>query len=231
MVTHDHSPWSQAGFRPCVPDAPGPWAPDDRFSSRLARQVGIGPWIPSELAFLFGLAYLDKSQTLVEPAGNWVVFLDTEAEGNADRHGLCLEVLDDGSAYAMALNIGKQLNAAQLDVVGGAGNPQSADALVIDLDHAGRAVGNLAPDLLHRPLTEALAPLPFVEVIRKAVLSPCGLNDHVGEKPDVFGSSWPYVVTEHRGMLSLLIVGRLTNFWCPGGGCQHAVVPDPCPIG
>jgi len=66
--------------------------------------------------------------------------------------------------------------------------------------------------LLHRPLTEALAPLPFVEVIRKAVLSPCGLNDHVGEKPDVFGSSWPYVVTEHRRMLSLLIVCRLTNF-------------------
>jgi len=52
-------PGLRLGFGLACPMRRGRGAPDDRFSSRLARQVGIGPWIPSELAFLFGLAYLD----------------------------------------------------------------------------------------------------------------------------------------------------------------------------
>lgn len=73
----------------------------------------------------------------------------------------------------------------------GAGNPYSADALVIHLDHAGRPAGVVAPDLPHGPLTEVGPPLPFVKAVRQAALSPRGLDDHVGEEPDVLGSSRP----------------------------------------
>jgi hypothetical protein len=168
--------------------------------------------MPSEPAFLFGFAYLDQSQTFIQPAGIWVIFLDAKIEGEAGRCGLCLEVLDDSGAYAVALDTGKKLNAAELDVAGSAGDPQSADALAADLDDAGRAVGDLASDLLHRPLTEARTPSPFIEVVREAALRPRGLDDYIGEKPDVFGSGWPYVVTQHESMLSLLIVDGLVNF-------------------
>jgi hypothetical protein len=115
-----------------------------------------------ELGFLFGLAYLDESQTFVQPAGIRVVFLDSEVEWNAGRRGLCLEVLDDGGADAVALDIRKQLNAAELDAVGSAGNPQPAGALINDLDHAGRATGDVVADSPHRALSEALLPLRFI---------------------------------------------------------------------
>ena len=178
-----------------------------------------GRWVPSELAFPFGLVYLDESKAFVQPSGIWVVFLDAKVEGNAGCRGLCLEVLDDGGADAVALDIGEQLNAAQLDAVGGAGDPQSAGALIIDLYHASRAVGDLAPDLLKGPLTEALTPAPFVEAGRKAVLSSCCLDDHVGEEPDVFGCGWPYVVTEHGCMLS---PKRPVPIRVPAGGISAA---------
>jgi hypothetical protein len=111
----------------------------------------------------------------------------------------------------LTLDLGKQLNTAQLDAVGGAGNPQSADALAIDLDHL-RAVGAVAADLLRRPLSKAIPPSQLIEVVRNAALSSCGLEDNVGKEPDIFGSGLPYVVAEHRAMLSLLIADRLADF-------------------
>jgi hypothetical protein len=151
-----------------------------------------GGWrAPPETAFLSGLAYLSKSQTFVQLAGTRVVLLHIEVEGDAGRRCLCLEVLDDGGTYALTLDAGKQLNARELDVVNGAGDPQPADPLVIDLNHIGGGVRDLAPDLLRCPLAEALAPLPFVEVARKPALSPRSLDDHIGKEPDVPGSGWP----------------------------------------
>lgn len=158
--------------------------------------------MPAEPAFLFGFAYLDQSQAFIQPMGIRVIFLDAEIEGDADRCGLCLEVLDDSGAYAVALDSGKKLNAAELNAVGGAGDPQPADALAADLDHADGAAGDLGPDLLHRRLTEARTPSPFVEVVREAALGPRGLDDHIGEKPHVFGGGQPYAVNEHESMLS-----------------------------
>jgi hypothetical protein len=73
----------------------------------------------------------------------------------------------------------------------GTGDPQSADTLVAGLDHAGRAAGDLAADLLHGLLTELLAPFPLVEVRRDAALSTRRLEHHVGEKPGIFGGSCP----------------------------------------
>jgi hypothetical protein len=73
----------------------------------LMRRSRRGRGIPPELEFLVSLADLDESQTVVEPAGIWVVFLDIKVERDACRRGLCLEVLDDGGAYAVALEPGR----------------------------------------------------------------------------------------------------------------------------
>jgi hypothetical protein len=170
-------------------------------------------WIPAEPPFLFGLAYLDESQTVIQLAGIWVVFLHAQVERDADRRGICLEVLDDGRADAAALDMGEQLNATQLDALGGASDPQSAGGFPSDLDDTGAAVGDLTPDLLQGPLTEALAPSPFVEVVRKAALSPRGLDDHICEESDVVGSGGPYRVGGHDGMISPLLISRLAGFW------------------
>jgi hypothetical protein len=45
--------------------------------------------------------------------------------------------------------------------------------------------------------------LPFVKAVRQAALSSRGLDDHVGEEPDVLGSSGPDAIAEHQSMLPL----------------------------
>lgn len=177
-----------------------------RTFTQHARALGRG--LPPEPEFLVSLTHADESQTLIQPAGIGIVFLDAEVEGDASRRSLCLEALDDSGAYAVALKTGKQLNTAQLNAPRSAGNPHSADALATHLDHAGHRAGALAPDLLHRPRPEILPPLPFVKAVRKAALSPRGLDHHVGEEPDVLGGGRPHAVTEHASMLSPPAAGR-----------------------
>jgi hypothetical protein len=189
---------------------PGPAKRRCGHSSGHARPPGGR--LPPELEFLVRLTHVDESQTLIQPAGIWVVLLDAEVEGDARRRSLRLEVLDDRGAYAAALETGKQLNAGQLDAASGAGYPHPADALVTHLDHADRRAGISAPDLLDRPLAEVRPPLPLVKAVRKAALSPRGLHDHIREEPGIFSGGGPHPVTEHESMLSPPAAGSLINF-------------------
>src|SRR5579872_1217458 len=196
-----------------------------RTFTQHARALSRG--LPPEPEFLVSLTHADESQALIQPAGTGIVFLDAEVERDASRRSLCLEALDDTGAYAMALKTGKQLNTAQLNALRGAGNPHSADALVTHLDHAGHRAGALAPDLLHRPRPEILPPLPFVKAVRKAALSPRGLDDHVGEEPDILGSGRPHAVTEHASMLSPPAAPSIPA--C-GSECAHQNQNRPAPL-
>jgi len=53
--------------------------------------------------------------------------------------------------------------------------------------------------------------LPLVKAVRKAALSPRGLDDHVGEEPGVFGGGRPHAVAEHENMLPLPTAGSLAD--------------------
>ena len=128
-------------------------------SKTLARPVRAGVLgTPSELVFLLVLRDLHAAESLVEPPRPRVVLLDTDIEGEADRLRPRLEVLDDRSTDPAALNAGQQLNPRKLDAIRAARDPQPADPCAAGFDDAGRAVRDLAADLLPGPLGESVAP-------------------------------------------------------------------------
>jgi hypothetical protein len=133
----------------------------------------------------------------------------------ADSSSLALEVLDDGGSDAVTLEARKDLNAGQLDAGSCAGDPQPADTLVTDLDHARHAAGNRTTDLIDGPRTELLAKGPLVEVVALATLGTRRLDHHVGEKPDVVGGGCPQAVLQHERMVALLNAGRHPVFSVP----------------
>jgi hypothetical protein len=129
------------------------------------------------------------------------------------------------------LGPGPQLDAAQLDAAGRAGDPQPAGRLAVDLDHAGGAAGDLAPDLPRRPLDEVRTPSAFVEAGRQAALIPGDLEDHAGEEPGVGGHGRPEVITGHRTMLvPLVAAGLLAPRTGEQSGRQAAPMQSGSPI-